>query len=188
MVAVGVAREGAWQQQRRLRSEEGVRVRAVVGPCAPLHVCSRRGPSYLRSELPAIVDDLPAPVDRRHLYGNVGNVGCEIWGHVTTSQPQWIGVTVWNGEIWMLRRANHMHSDGASLGTRTRPHRAAAGLWPHRTARLWQGCGGVQKAKRRVLALHPVRRPEARRRVVREVVNEAGARHPAHLMGTWWAA
>ena len=47
--------------------------------------------------------------------------------------------------MWMLRRANHMHSDGASLGTRTRPHRAAAGLWPHRTARLWQGCGAAYK-------------------------------------------
>ena len=40
----------------------------------------------------------------------------EMWGHVTTSQPQWIGVTVWNGEMWMLRRANHMHSDAASQG------------------------------------------------------------------------
>ena len=45
----------------------------------------------------------------------------------TTSQPQWIGVTVWNGEMWMLRRANHMHSDGASLGgAQTRPRRAVA--------------------------------------------------------------
>ena len=173
VVAVGVTREGERQQQRRLRSEEGVCVRAVVGPCAPLHVCSRRGPSYLRSELPAIVDDLPAPVDRRHLYGNVGNVGCEIWGHVTTSQPQWIGVTVWNGEIWMLRRANHMHSDGASLGgAQTRPRRAVAGCG--RAVSASHGAAvaglrrGVQEAKRRVLALHPVWRPVDRGGVARE--------------------
>jgi hypothetical protein len=57
---------------------------------------------------------------------------------VTTSQPQWIGVTVWNGEMWMLRRANHMHSDGASLGgAQTRPRRAVA--------RLWQGCVGIAR-------------------------------------------
>ena len=40
--------------------------------------------------------------------------------------------------MWMLRRANHMHSDGASLGgAQTRPRRAVAGLW--------QGCGAAYK-------------------------------------------
>ena len=128
-------------------------------------------------------DDLPAPVDRRHLQREERQG--EAWGSVRRqAAPPFVpevsqGVTCsgsrGRGGVRRWRRGP------CASSLRVCPR------WPKASHRL-ERRDMHEEAKRRVLALHPVRRPKAGGRVVREIVNEAGSRHPAHLMGMWWAA
>ena len=129
-------------------------------------------------------DDLPAPVDRRHLQREERQG--EAWGSVRRqAAPPFVpevsqGVTCsgsrGRGGVRRWRRGP------CASSLRVCPR------WPKASHRL-ERRDMHEEAKRRVLALHPVRRPKAGRRVVREIVNEAGARHPAHLRTVvrgWW--